>query len=154
MSFNTECPFCHQKVQAEEEWQGQQAECPACSKIFVIIKPQDNILRPIINVQINNENQFSKGYNNQTSIPPSWSAQTPCHVPNHMTKAILATLFCCMPFGIISMVYATKANDLVLKGNYNEAKSAADTANMWFWISFIIGFVLSPFVICASIFGQ
>jgi hypothetical protein len=28
------------------------------------------------------------------------------NIPNHLVWAILATLFCCLPLGIVSIVYA------------------------------------------------
>ena len=31
-------------------------------------------------------------------------------VPNYLAHSILATLFCCMPFGIVSIVYAAQVN--------------------------------------------
>lgn len=36
--FNTKCPYCECNVTAEEEWIGMEAECPSCSKTFVIEK--------------------------------------------------------------------------------------------------------------------
>lgn len=36
--FNTKCPYCECIVTAEEEWIGMEAECPSCSKTFVIEK--------------------------------------------------------------------------------------------------------------------
>ena len=38
------------------------------------------------------------------SVPPPQS--TGEYIPNHMVWAILTTLFCCLPLGVVSIVYA------------------------------------------------
>jgi Interferon-induced transmembrane protein len=58
------------------------------------------------------------------------------YVPNHLVWAILATLFCCLPFGIVAIVYAAKVDSLVAGGDYHGAVDASDKAKMWSWISF------------------
>lgn len=51
--------------------------------------------------------------------------------PNYLVWAILATVFCCLPFGIISIVYADKVERLWHMGEYEEAQEASDKARMW-----------------------
>lgn len=52
-------------------------------------------------------------------------------IENHLTGAILTTLCCCMPFGIVSIVYAAKVNGLVAAGDLVGAQKAADQAKTW-----------------------
>ena len=52
-------------------------------------------------------------------------------IENHLTGAILTTLCCCMPFGIVSIVYAAKVNGLVAAGDLAGAQKAADQAKTW-----------------------
>lgn len=61
--------------------------------------------------------------------------------------SILATLFCCLPFGVVSIVYAVKADDLYKQGHYAEADAAAAAAGKWRWWSFIGFFIY--IVLCA-----
>lgn len=147
MKFKMYCPFCHQKVEAEEEWQGQQAECPCCSEKFVIMKPENNTVQPVINIQINNENQFAKGQNSNAYVPPGLGMQAPRYVPNHMTKAVLSLLFCTLPLGFMSIVYALQVDNLVKRGDYDGAEKASQNADMWFWIavgsSLILAFLIA-----------
>ena len=42
MSFTFHCPFCNQELEAEENWIGQEAACPNCSKTIKIIKNSEN----------------------------------------------------------------------------------------------------------------
>ncbi|MCO5055093.1 CD225/dispanin family protein [Thermomonas sp.] len=52
-------------------------------------------------------------------------------ISNNLIWAILATLFCCLPLGIVSIIYAAKVDGLVAAGNYAAAQEAADKAKSW-----------------------
>ncbi|MBQ7360997.1 MAG: CD225/dispanin family protein [Bacteroidaceae bacterium] len=54
---------------------------------------------------------------------------------NYMVWAVLSTVFCCLPFGIVSIVYASKVDELWRSGKYEEAHEAASKARTWFWWS-------------------
>lgn len=62
-------------------------------------------------------------------------------VPNNLVWAILATLFCCLPTGIVSIIHAAKVDGLAAAGNLAEAQAAADNAKKWAWYS-VAGWVL------------
>ncbi len=66
----------------------------------------------------------------------------PPYVPNHLVWAILVTIFCCLPFGIVSIVYSAQVNGFVASGNIDAARQASENAKMWAWISFGVGIVL------------
>ena len=60
-------------------------------------------------------------------------------VPNYLVHSILATIFCCVPFGIVSIVYAAQVNSKLMAGDYAGAVDASNKAKTWFWVSFGIG---------------
>lgn len=69
---------------------------------------------------------------------------------NYMIWSILATVLCCLPLGIVSIVYSGKVNDYWEQGRTIEAKEASDKAKMWAMIaaggglfSGMIGFILA-----------
>lgn len=64
------------------------------------------------------------------------------NIPNHLIWAILSTLFCCLPAGIVSIVYAAKVDGLVAAGDYAAAKQASDNAKKWAMISAGVGVVV------------
>ncbi len=64
-------------------------------------------------------------------------------VPNNLVWAILTTLFCCLPLGIVSIVYATQVDGLRAAGDIAGARIAADKARFWA----IISAALVPIVI-------
>jgi len=49
------------------------------------------------------------------------------------------TLFCCLPFGIVSIVYAAQVNTKLAAGDYAGAVDASQKAKTWSMWSFIIG---------------
>ena len=49
----------------------------------------------------------------------------------HLVLGILTTLFCCLPFGVVSIVKATQVNGLWVQGRYPEAQAASDAAKKW-----------------------
>lgn len=65
-------------------------------------------------------------------------------VPNHLVKAILATCFCCPPFGVVAIVLAAQVNGKLETGDYAGATSASQQANMYGNIS--IGLGILPFI--------
>lgn len=71
-------------------------------------------------------------------------------VPNYLPQAILVTLFCCIPFGIVAIVYAAQVNTKLQLGDYEGAVAASGNAKKWCWISFIAG-LIQYVVIMASL---
>ena len=63
-------------------------------------------------------------------------------VPNHLVWAILATLFCCLPAGIVAIVYAAQVNGKLDAGDIAGARAASANAKTWSWISFGVGIVV------------
>jgi hypothetical protein len=66
---------------------------------------------------------------------------TPVTIPNYLVQAILVTLCCCLPFGIVSIVYAAQVNAKVKVGDIAGALDSSGKAKMWCWIGFGIGLV-------------
>ncbi|NEO23963.1 CD225/dispanin family protein [Moorena sp. SIO4A5] len=64
------------------------------------------------------------------------------HVPNYLPQAILVTLFCCVPFGIVAIVYAAQVNTKLTLGDDEGAVTASENAKKWCWISFISGAII------------
>ncbi len=60
-------------------------------------------------------------------------------VPNYLAQAILVTLFCCVPFGIVSIVYAAQVNGKWVVGDYANTIEISKKARTWCWVSFGIG---------------
>jgi len=75
---------------------------------------------------------------------PGWQGQQPgwpaLQAPdNYLVWAILTTVFCCLPLGIVSIVYSTKVSGLWAQGRYPEAQAASESAKKWAIIAAIVG---------------
>lgn len=49
-------------------------------------------------------------------------------VPNYLVQSILVTLFCCLPFGVVAIIYAAQVNSKLQVGDYEGAVKASNTA--------------------------
>lgn len=76
--------------------------------------------------------------------------QRPPKPDNYLVWAILTTIFCCLPLGIISIVYASKVDSQYSAGDYIGAQDSSNKAKnfaIWAAISVVI------IIILAAIFG-
>lgn len=71
----------------------------------------------------------------------SWPGQQ--EPDNYLVWAILCTVLCCLPFGIVSIVYSTKVSGLWSQGRYAEAQAASNNAKEWAIIGAIVGAVVA-----------
>ena len=60
-------------------------------------------------------------------------------VSNYLVQAILCTLFCCLPAGIVSIVYAAQVNSKLAVGDRMGAIQSSENAKKWAWVSFGVG---------------
>lgn len=77
---------------------------------------------------------------NQGAAAPAAGAAAPV-IPNHLVGAILATLFCCLPFGIVAIVYASGVNGKIAAGDIAGAQAASQKASTWINVSVICGII-------------
>ena len=70
------------------------------------------------------------------SNPPKNAGVPAEQVPSNLVWGILSTLCCCLPLGIVSIVYASKVEGYVIAGDIEKAKENSKKAAMWAWISF------------------
>ena len=61
------------------------------------------------------------------------------HIPDYLVQAILVTICCCIPFGVVSIAYAAQVNGKVGNGDFTGAKRDSENAKKWAWISFGVG---------------
>ncbi len=80
-------------------------------------------------------------------------------VSNNLVWAILSTLFCCLPLGIVSIVYAAKVDGLAAAGNLAAAQEAANKAKTWAiwaaaaWLILVVLYIVFVMVIGISAGG-
>ncbi|MBP5596357.1 MAG: CD225/dispanin family protein [Pseudobutyrivibrio sp.] len=78
----------------------------------------------------NVNSNFNQSFNQiNNTVPPD----------NYLVWAILTTILCCLPFGIVAIVYSTKVNSLWITGHTVEAMEAAKSAKTWSIVSASVG---------------
>ncbi len=60
----------------------------------------------------------------QNWTPPPPPSAAPVNIPNYLVFAILTTVFCCLPAGVVSIVYAAQVNSKVAMGDIAGAMAA------------------------------
>ena len=72
-------------------------------------------------------------------------------VPNYMTQAILVTLFCCIPLGIVGIVKANEVNKRLAANDYPGALAASNSARQILMWGVGVGLVVTVGWIIANI---
>lgn len=78
----------------------------------------------------------------QTNTETQTLTPRPPKPDNNMAIAILCTICCCLPLGIVAVIKASNVNSLYVMGQYEAAELAAVEAKKWSIIGIVIGFVL------------
>lgn len=88
---------------------------------------------------------------NAGGTPPPPRPMPQQSVPNYLVQSILTTLFCCLPLGIVAIVFAAQVNGKLQAGDYAGAVDSSNKAKMFSWISFGIGLVIGIFYLIGMI---
>jgi len=88
--------------------------------------------------------------------PPPSRFDTPGHppaqqIPNYLWQSIVVTLCCCLPLGIVAIIFAAQVNDKLRSGDVAGAMAASKNAKMWCLIAFGLGLLV--FIIYALVGG-
>ena len=87
--------------------------------------------------QNQNYNQQNQGYYQQNNF--NGMPQKPVNWVPYLILSIISTLCCCLPFGVVGIVFSAKINSAMLAGNLEEAQNNAKMAKIWIIVSFAIG---------------
>ena len=80
-----------------------------------------------------------------------WTPPPSTHdkVPNYLIPAIISAI-CCLPLGVVSIIFAAQVNGKVATGDMDGALNASKKAKMFSYIAIGLGLALW---ICYFIFG-
>jgi len=74
-------------------------------------------------------------------------------VGNNLALAIITTFFCCMPLGIISIIYACKTDAAASRGEFAKALKYSGLSEKWSIAAVIIGFVYFALMLIFNLAG-
>ena len=63
-------------------------------------------------------------------------------IQNYLVPSILITLCCCVPAGVVAIIYAAQVNSKLAAGDIAGAQNSARLAKIWTWVGFGCGIVL------------
>ena len=63
-------------------------------------------------------------------------------IPNYLVQSILVTLCCCLPLGVVAIVFSAQVNSKLAAGDIAGAQDASNKAKMFAWIGFGLGLVV------------
>lgn len=75
----------------------------------------------------------------------------PARPKNYLALALITTLLCCIPLGIVSIIYSTKVNSTYEAGNYDAALKASNNAKTWGIVALAAGLI--AYIIVFLIYG-
>ncbi len=101
---------------------------------------------PPPNPQANAGNQQQASYNaygshNARYAPgcSEWQNTTP--PKSYLAWAIISTLCCCLPLGIVAIIFATQVNSKLAAGDFDGAKKASERAQLFIILSIVLGLI-------------
>ena len=74
-------------------------------------------------------------------------------MPSYLVYSILVTFFCCLPFGIVAIVYAAQVSGKLAGGDLAGAVQSSNSARTWCWVSFGVGLVTVGAAVALQIAG-
>ena len=99
------------------------------------------------------QDQPSQERSDPFASPPPPYYGSPTHIDNNLIWAILATICCCVPTGIVAIVYAAQVNGKLAAGDAVTAQRYANNARLWAIISAVLGAVVAVIYLLTSIVG-
>ncbi len=87
-------------------------------------------------------------FNAQDSVPPASTPRMPqrCNdvkPSTYLGWAIVSCILCCLPLGIVAIIYAAQVNDKWLRGDYDGAYRASQNAQIWTIAAIVLGIISS-----------
>lgn len=72
-------------------------------------------------------------------------ADRPEKPSSYLGWAVASTLLCCLPLGVVAIIYSASVNSKYDRGDYKGAEKASEKAQWWIMLAITLGLVLSPF---------
>lgn len=63
---------------------------------------------------------------------------------NYLGWAIAVTLLCCMPLGVVAIIYAAGVNNKYDRGDVTGARKSSERAQLWIILSIVLGLIWIP----------
>ena len=65
--------------------------------------------------------------------------------PTYMVWAIVTTILCCLPAGVVAIVYSSMVSSKYFAQDYEGARRASRNAEVWIIASIVLGVIVNAF---------
>lgn len=99
---------------------------------------------------------FSNPYAQNNGAPAYTTPQNQGYMPcpnDYLVWSVLATICCCLPFGIVAIVKSCNVGKFYRRGMYDAALLASEDAKKWCLISLVVGLILQVVGGCLQFCG-
>lgn len=98
---------------------------------------------------------YNQGYNpyNQGYGQQPYGGYPMRKPDNYLVWAILTTVLCCLPFGVVAIVKSSQVDTLWQQGRYDEAFKASESSKKWSIISAIASLVFGVIYFFLTLVG-
>ena len=137
------CPHCG----AKQPEPAAQTETDQSASDAYSTYTQTNSTQQDTQYQDPNAQNYGYDYqNSQYQTPPvyqsAYEPEKPINWVPYLVLSIISTVCCCLPFGIVGIVYAAKINSAMNAGDYAEAERSARLAKIWIIVAFGVGIIV------------
>ena len=134
------CKNCYQEISDGSKF------CPHCGAKQNEVQPnaeQENAVKndPVQATGAAKTTENAAGYQDVSGYQNNGQKPEINYVP-YLVLSIISTVCCCLPFGIVGIVFSVKINSAMNVGNYEEAAQNAKMAKIWTIVSFVVGLVV------------
>ena len=144
------CPQCGQQIQCDALWSGRETNCPACQQPLVVPSPAPPAPPMAERLPTTPANAGASPLS--AAVPGRNAGFGAASRPKtYLMEAIVATLLCCIPFGIVAIVYAAQVDSKFSAGDYQGAQKAAHSAKTWYHVALISGLVVIAISITSKV---
>lgn len=71
--------------------------------------------------------------------------------PTYLAWSIVTMILCCLPTGIVAIIFSSKVSGKYASGDYAGAKNASEAAAIWILVTVVAGLIFLPFQVIFSL---
>jgi hypothetical protein len=95
--------------------------------------------------------RFCPQCGNQIDLSAPPAPQNREKINTWLIPSVLSTMLCCLPLGIVAIVFSSKCGQAVNQGDWQAAREYSQKAKLWFYLAAILGFFTTIFCVAAQI---
>ena len=123
-------------------------QVPELQGFYMLEQAQDGVVtgQPVQPTQQQTSYQPAQQQPQYAGQQPAQDASAAECPPTNLVWAIISTLLCCLPAGIVAIIYAIKVQNKYREGDIEGAKRASETGAWWCIASIILGILTWPLI--------